>query len=139
MYRINTEAHRVGELSVAIPPLIQSVLTLFGMFFITYQLAPTLALASLAVVPFIYYSVNLYAKQIEPRLLRVRKMETTSLTMVNDAFTMLRIVVAFNRQQFEWLRFRRQGEQAVDARIRVTVGQSLFGMAVAVIAAAGTG
>jgi ABC-type transport system involved in Fe-S cluster assembly fused permease/ATPase subunit/GT2 family glycosyltransferase len=52
---------------------------------------------------------------------------------------MLRVVVAYNRQAFEWLRFRRQGEEAVRARIRVTLGQTVYGMVVAILTGVGTG
>ena len=45
---------------MAVPPLAQNVLTLVGMFWMSYRLNPTLALLSLSVVPFLYYSVGYY-------------------------------------------------------------------------------
>jgi len=44
IYRINFEAHHVGAVTVAIPALIQSVLTLVAMFIVTFAISPTLAL-----------------------------------------------------------------------------------------------
>src|SRR5438093_426083 len=49
IYRINFEAHHVGAVTVAIPALIQSALTLVAMFVITYAISPTLALLALSV------------------------------------------------------------------------------------------
>ena len=47
---------------MAIPPLVQSVLTLVGMFWISFLIDPKLALLSLTVVPFLYYSVRYYVR-----------------------------------------------------------------------------
>ncbi|HEX4862602.1 MAG TPA: ABC transporter transmembrane domain-containing protein, partial [Acidimicrobiales bacterium] len=97
MYRINFEAKTAGELSVALPPLAQSFLTLVGMFVVALRIDWLLAMVSLVVVPFVYYSIGFYGNRIEPRLIEVRNLEARSLTMVNDAMGMLRIVTAFNR------------------------------------------
>jgi ABC-type multidrug transport system fused ATPase/permease subunit len=137
MYRINFEAKTAGELSVAFPPLAQSVLTLVGMFVVAFRIDWILAMVSLVVVPFVYYSIGFYGNRIEPRLIEVRNLEARSLTMVNDAMGMLRVVTAFNRQDYEHRLFREQGVRAMDARVRITVAQTLFSVAVAVISAAG--
>ena len=106
MYRINFEAKAVGQMSVALAPLAQSVLTLVGMFLVACKIDLTLALISLVAVPFVYYSTGYYGKNVEPRLIAVRTLEARSLTMVNDAFSMLRVVTAFNRQDHEHRLFR---------------------------------
>ena len=139
MYRINFEAKAVGQMSVALPPLVQSVLMLIGMFLIVLSIDPTLALISLVVVPFVYASTNYYGKHIEPRLIDVRNLESRSLTIVNETFTMLRVICAFNRQSHEHEQFRSQGREAVDARVNITVRQTLFSLAVALSTAAGIG
>src|SRR5439155_6631378 len=100
-------------IAVAMPPLGQSVATLIGMFFITFRINPEMALLALSVVPFIYYSTGYYATRIEPRLYAVRNMEGTSLSIVHEAMAMLRVIVAFGRERFEYDRFRRQGGAAV--------------------------
>ena len=137
MYRINFEAKAVGQMSVALPPLAQSVLTLMGMFVIALRIDPALALISLVAVPFVGYSTNYYGKHIEPRLVAVRNLESRSLTIVNDTFNMLRVICAFNREDHEHRLFRQQGEQAVTARINITVRQTLFSLVVALSTAAG--
>jgi ATP-binding cassette subfamily B protein/subfamily B ATP-binding cassette protein MsbA len=138
MYRINYEARSVGAMAVAIPPLAQSVITIVGYFLIALTLDPLLALATLTVVPFIYYSTGFYAKRIEPKLVTVRGLEGISLTMVNTAMSMIHVITGFNRQSDEHRRFRRQGEWARDMRVDVTVRQTVYSMAVALITAGGT-
>ena len=138
MYRINYEARSVGAMAVAVPPLAQSLITLVGYFVIALTLDPALAFLALTVVPFIYYSTGYYAKRIEPRLVTTRGLEGLSLTMVNTAMSMIHVITSFNRQHDEHVRFRRQGERARDMRVGVTVRQTVFSMAVALITAAGT-
>jgi ATP-binding cassette subfamily B protein/subfamily B ATP-binding cassette protein MsbA len=139
IYRINFEAHHVGAVTVAIPALIQSALTLVAMFVITYAISPTLALLALSVVPFVYLSIGIYGKHIEPRLIRVRGLEGLSLSIVHEVFSRLKVVVGFNREEHEGERFWRQGDDAVRARIGVTVAQTVFNLAVGLITAIGTG
>jgi ATP-binding cassette, subfamily B, bacterial len=138
MYRINNQAAAVGSIAVAMPPLGQSVLTLLGMFVITFRINAELALIALSVVPFIYYSTGYYASRIEPRLYAVRNLEGQSLSIVHEAMAMLRVIVAFGREQHEYTRFREQGETAVRARVGVTVRQTLFSLAVNTITACGS-
>jgi ATP-binding cassette, subfamily B, bacterial len=138
MYQINNQAAAVGSITVAIPPVLTSVLTLIGMFVVTIKIEPTLALVSLSVVPFIYWSAGYYTRRIEPQLRDVRRMEGLSLTIVHEAVAMLRVIVAFGREAFEYDRFRKQGEQAVDARVRLTVRQTAFSLVVTMVTAIGT-
>jgi ABC-type multidrug transport system fused ATPase/permease subunit len=47
MYQINNQAAAVGGVTVAVPPLLQSILTLIGMFAVTLVIEPLLALLAL--------------------------------------------------------------------------------------------
>ena len=138
MYQINNQAGAVGAITVAIPPVLQSLLTLGGMFFIVFKIESTLALVSLAVVPFIYWSAGYYAKKIEPRVYNVRKLEGDSLSIVHEAMSMLRVIIAFGREGHEYKRFRAQGEEAVNARVGLTVRQTVFSLVVTMITAIGS-
>ena len=138
IYAINFQADAVARLVMAIPPLAQSILTLIGMFWISLVMDKYLALLSLVVVPFLYYSVSYYVKNIQERLLQVRGMEAESLSIIHESMSMLRVIVAFGREGYEHRRFRDQGERAIDARVNLTVRQTLFSMAVNTTTAAGT-
>jgi ATP-binding cassette, subfamily B, bacterial len=138
IYAINFQADAAARLVMAVPPLAQSALTLVGMFVVTCAINPTLALLSLTVVPFLYYSVHYYVTRIQKRLMEVKGMEGESLSIIHEAMSMLRVIVAFGREDHEHARFRRQGEQTIDARIKLTVRQTLFALAVNMTTAAGT-
>ena len=51
---------------------------------------------------------------------------------------MLRVIVSFGREPYEFKRFREQGERAVDERVKLTVRQTMFTLLVNTITAAGT-
>jgi ATP-binding cassette subfamily B protein len=138
MYQINNQADSIGAVTVSISPLVQSLVTLVGMFVVTYRINATLALLSLTIVPFVYYSAGYYARRIEPRIQEVQNLEGQSLSIIYEAMSMLRVIVAFGREHHEYRRFRTQGEEAVDARVKLTVRQTVFSLAVNTITAAGT-
>jgi ATP-binding cassette subfamily B protein len=137
IYAINNQGHAVAGVVMAAQPLIQSVITLVGMLMIVFRMNRTLALMTLAIVPFLYYSVGHYATHIRGHLRRVKRMEAMSLSIIHEAMSMLRVIVAFGRERHEHSRFRRQGEQAVAARIRLTVRQTLFSLTINTISALG--
>ena len=138
VYAVNFQAHAAAQLIMAIPPLAQSVLTLVGMIWITYHIDRTLALLALTVVPFLYYSVGYYIKHIQKRLYEVKMMEADTLSIIHEALSMLRVIVAFGRENHEYRRFRNQGERALDARVKLTVRQTLFSLGVNTTTAGGT-
>jgi ATP-binding cassette subfamily B protein len=138
IYVINSMAGAPTGLVMALLPLVQNMLTLAGMFWISYRLNANLALLSLVVVPFLYYSVGYYTTHIRERLMTVKGMEGETLSIIHEAVSMLRVIVAFGREGHEYQRFREQGKRAIGARIRVTVRQAVFSLAVNTTTAIGT-
>jgi len=138
MGRINYAAASVGNVVMAFPPMLQAFLSLIGMFTISILIQWQLALISLLVVPLLYYSAGLYGKRVIPRLERVQGLEWQSLSIVHESMAMLRVIVSFGREPYEFKRFREQGETAVDERVKLTVRQTLFTLLVNTITAAGT-
>jgi ATP-binding cassette subfamily B protein len=138
MSRINYAAASVGNVVMAFPPMLQAFLSLIGMLVISVLIEWQLALISLVVVPLLYYSAGLYGRRVTPRLERVQGLEWQSLSIVHEAMAMLRVIVSFGREPYEFKRFREQGERAVDERVKLTVRQTLFTLLVNTITAAGT-
>ena len=138
IYAINFQANAAAGIVLAIPPIVESLLRLVGLVAICLLLNWRLALLALAVTPFLWMTIRFYAKVIDPRLRRVKEMEQVSLSIIHEAISMLRVIVAFGRESHEHDRFRRQGQVAVDERVRVTVRQVLFQFAVQVITGVGT-
>jgi ABC-type multidrug transport system fused ATPase/permease subunit len=139
IYQINLHAAALGAILVAIPPILQALLSLIGMFVIVTLIDWQVAIVSLVAVPFIWYSLGVYGKRIVPRVQRVQGLEWESLSIVYEAISMLRVIVSFGRERHEFRRFRSQGEQAVEQRIRLTLSQTMFSLGVTMATALGTG
>ena len=138
IYLINNQGSAPAGLIMAIPVLAEAALTLVGMFWISFRMDWTLSLASLAVVPFLYYSVGYYATHIQGRLQRVQGLEMESLSVVHESLSMMRVIAAFGREEYEHRRFCDQTASAVTARVRLTVHQTIFSLAVNMITAVGS-
>jgi ABC-type multidrug transport system fused ATPase/permease subunit len=138
IYMINSQGDAPAGLILTIPMLAESALTLLGMFWICYRMDWELSLISLAVVPFLYYSVGYYAAHIQPRLEKVMGLEMESLSVIHESLSMMRVIVAFGREDHEHWRFRQQTNKAVAARVNVTVRQTLFSLVVNMITAVGS-
>lgn len=138
IYAVNFQADAVPGLVMVVPVMLESVVTLVGMFWITYKMDHTLALLSLAVAPLLYYSVGYYIKHIQTRLMEVKLIEGEVLSIIHEGMSMLRVIVAFGRELHELARFRVQSERAVNARVKLTVRQTLFSLVVNMTTAVGT-
>ena len=109
IYIINSLAGAPGSVMMSGLPFAQNVLTLVGMFWVSYRLNPTLALLSLSIVPFLYYSVGYYSRHIRQRLFTSRGWRARRSSIIHEAMSMLRVIVAFGREDHEHARFREQG------------------------------
>jgi ABC-type multidrug transport system fused ATPase/permease subunit len=107
------------------------------MFAIAILIDWQIAVFAMVVLPFLVWSFGLYGKRIVPRLQKVQRLEWESLSIVNEAMAMMRVIVSFGRERYEHERFRRQGQTAVDERVKLTVSQSLYTLGVQTITAAG--
>jgi ATP-binding cassette subfamily B protein len=137
MSQINLQAAAVGNVIMVIPPLVEAGLTLVGMFAIALLLDWEIAVFAMVILPLLVWSFGLYGKRIVPRLQRVQALEWQSLSIVNEAMAMMRVIVSFGREDHEHKRFREQGQTAVDERVKLTVSQSLYTLGVQTITAAG--
>lgn len=138
IYMINSQGDAPSGLIMTIPMLAESALTLVGMFWISFKIDWELSLVSLAVVPFLYYSVGYYATHIQDRLQGVRNLESESLAVIHESLSMMRVIVSFGREEHEYRRFRQQTSNAVAARVQVTVRQTIFSLVVNMITAVGS-
>ncbi len=138
IFAINSQGDSVSRLIMMVPPVAQSALSLTGMAVICWNMDRQLTMIALASAPLLWATTSYYMKHVHSRTMDVRMMEEESLSIVHEAVTMLRVIVAFGREKFELRRFRDQAEKAVDARVDLTVRQALFTLIINAITGAGT-
>lgn len=138
IYVVNSFGDAVPQFLMVIPGLVRNVFTLIGMLWISLWLDWQLALLALTVVPFLYYSVGYYVKHIQEQLYGVKALEGESLSIIHEALAMIRVIVTFGGEARAYRRFRSQSEVANAARLRLTVKQTLFSLAVETTTAIGS-
>jgi ATP-binding cassette, subfamily B, bacterial len=138
MYRLSQQTSSLGQIVVTVPPIVQSLLTAFGMLTVALFLDWQLALLAAVMIPLVMYSTRYYARRILPRLYDVRQLEMTSQSIMYEGLAMIRVIMAFGRERDQVARWREQAWRANEARISVTLRQTLFGVAVALITGIGT-
>ena len=137
MNKVNQAPQGLGDFVSAAAPIVQSAVTLLGMFVVAVLIDWQVALA-LAIVPLLYYQISVYSKRVIPRLRAVGQLEMNVMSITHETMQMLRLIVGYGREQHEYRRFRDQAQIANRERMKVTIHQTLFSIGVNVATAAGT-
>jgi len=139
VYRVDVDAYSIENLLIGGFPLLTSMATLIVMFAILLKLDVTVALLSLAVVPFLYLSIRYYISTLLNREERVKELESTLVERLYETFSLIRLVKSFARESHETARYAAAGDRTMDARIGLTWNQSVFSVVVSAITIIGTG
>ena len=139
VYRVDVDAYAIENLAMSgIFPLATSVITLVVMFGVLASLDLTVALLSLAVVPFLFLCLQYYASTLSTREERVKELESNLISRLYETFSAIRLVKSFAREAYESARYADAGNATMRARIGVTWEQALFGLVVGTITILGT-
>jgi ATP-binding cassette subfamily B protein/subfamily B ATP-binding cassette protein MsbA len=139
VYRIDVDAYAIENLVMSgLLPLAMSVITLVVMFVILLQLDATVALLSLATVPFLYLCLRYYMRTLINRTERVKELESSLVQRLYEVFSAMRLVKSFAREPYEARRYTEFGQQVMRARISITWQEAVFTAVVATITIVGT-
>src|SRR5439155_5325027 len=98
VYRIDVDAYAIENLLIGGFPLVTSVTTLVVMFVILFKKDVTVALLSLAVMPFLYVSIRYYMTTLLSREERVKELESKLVQRLYETFSAMRLVKSFARE-----------------------------------------
>jgi ATP-binding cassette subfamily B protein/subfamily B ATP-binding cassette protein MsbA len=138
VYRVDVDTYSIENLLIGGFPLVTSVATLVVMFALLLKLDVTVALLSLAVVPFLYLCIRYYISTLLNREEAVKELESKLVERLYETFSAIKLVKSFAREYHETGRYKRAGDRTMDARIALTWQQSLFSLGVAAITIVGT-
>ena len=139
IYRIQYDAPSIQWLTIhGVIPLLTSVITLLSMIYVAACLDWQLALVAMSVIPFLMAIPKIYDCRMRGQYTSVKELESSSLGIVHEVLTALRVVKAFGREDHEQERFVAQSSAGMGARIRLAFAESAFGLLSNVITAIGT-
>jgi ATP-binding cassette subfamily B protein/subfamily B ATP-binding cassette protein MsbA len=117
--------------------ILSSVLTLIITLVLMFRMNPTLAFVSLAVIPFLWGSIFLFAKKIRNESARLQQEESDVLSRAQEGLTSIRIVHAFGREEFEVQEFEKEARHSYDANLQLTLTNVFSSLVVGLVTAIG--
>jgi len=139
IYHIENDSYCVESLTLGgVLPLASSAVTLGAMFVVLLQINWQVALLSLIVVPFLLWVNRHYSERIVDRSEHVKNLEAGLINLFHEVFTSIRVVKAFGREPHEQQRFKDQGSTTLDARIKLTMQESLYAAMINVVTTGAT-
>jgi ABC-type multidrug transport system fused ATPase/permease subunit len=139
IYHIENDSYCVESLTVSgILPLAGAAVTLASMFVVLLQIDWQVALMSLVVVPLLLWVNRYYSNRIVESAERVKNMEAGVIDFFHEVFSSVRVIKAFARESHEQRRFKEKGTATLDARIDLTLQESLFAAMINVVTTGGT-
>ncbi len=139
VYRLESDAYSINDLVIGgVFPLLTSILMLGLMFLVLLRMDVTLALLSLAVLPFLYVCLRYYTQRMLNRAEHVKELESKLLGRAYEILSSIRIVKSFAREPHELNRFMTTGAATMNARLRLTWQESTFSVMVTAITMSGT-
>ncbi|MFM7207877.1 MAG: ABC transporter ATP-binding protein [Planctomycetaceae bacterium] len=130
IYVITTQGGAVADLLMSLPSVIQSAIMLAGMLVVLCGMHWSLAAISLVVIPALFFASKWYATRMRQRIRETKELEGEALSVIHEAMSMMRVIVAFCRQKLEHKRYIDAAQQAMDARLAVTLRQTLFSLVI---------
>ena len=139
IYHIENDSYCVESLTLSGAfPLMSAAVTLGSMFIVLLRINYQVALMSLVVVPFLLWVNRYYSERIVERSEKVKEMESGVINFFHEVFTSIRVIKAFVRESHEQQRFKEKGTTTLDARIKLTLQESLFAAMINVVTTGGT-
>jgi ATP-binding cassette, subfamily B, bacterial len=139
VYRVDVDAYAIENLVMSgLLPLATAVITLVVMFVILLRMDVTVALLSLATVPFLYLCLRYYMRTLVSRTEKVKELESGLIQHLYEVFSSMRLIKSFAREPYEVQRYTSMGQKVMRARIDITWQEALFSAVVSTIIILGT-
>jgi len=139
VYRIQYDAPAISHVAVrGVTPLITAGVTLAAMIYITARIDLELALIALAVSPILFVLAGISRRVARPRWRHVKRLESSSMSVVHEVLGNLRVVKGFGQEDREQQRFVDASSSSLNARMKVSAVEGLAGSLIALTTAIGT-
>jgi ATP-binding cassette, subfamily B, bacterial len=138
IYRIQYDALAVQWITTdSIIPLVTAVVTLLGMFYITALIDLQLALVALTISPVLFLILRTYGQRLRRGWRGQKKLESSTLSVVQETLGGIRVVKAFGQEDRERERFTGRASETLRARVRLAFHEGGLGLTVGLVTAAG--
>ena len=137
--RVTGDANAVGDMfATSVGRVVQEAVLLVGMLVITFWLDPLLALAWLAMVPFLALVAFRFRARIKTAARKQRAQEGEIASVANEALSAMAVVKAYGSESFELERVQERSEQRMRLGMEASRLQAHFNSLVGLLSAVGT-
>jgi ATP-binding cassette, subfamily B, bacterial len=138
-YRMMWDANAISTIAIdSLVPIVLAAITAVAMLVIILTLNLQIGLVAIVIIPALYLSNRSYRRRIRPGYGRVKILESSALAVVQEVLTSLRVVKAFGMEDREHGRFVTRASEGVQARLRLTVSDGVYGVLNTGLVALGT-
>jgi ATP-binding cassette, subfamily B, bacterial len=138
MYRIQYDAEAMQHIVESLIPFVAAFTMLVSAIWVTALIDAQLALIAVAVIPVLFVLSRVYTRRVRRRYHDLKELESSALGVLQDVLTAMRVVKAFGKEKDEHARYVRRSGETVQARVRLSLTEATFGLAVNVAIAIGT-
>lgn len=139
VFRIQYDAECLQHVLIdGIIPLVSALLTAVAVVAVTAWLNWQLALVSLVICPVLYLLTTRFGRRLRGRWYDVKDIESSAMSVVQEALSAGRIVKAFGQEANEERRFLHRASRRLKGQLDIAWLQSKFDLAIGVTVAAGT-
>jgi ATP-binding cassette subfamily B protein len=138
-YRIQSDAAAIRYIAIdGVIPFVTASFTLLSTLYIIFQLDWQLTLVALAVSPVLFLLSQAYRRCFRRQWREIKQLESSVLSVVQEALAAVRVVKAFGQEDREQERFVDHSSEGMRARIRLILAESSFSLLTGLTTAAGT-
>jgi ATP-binding cassette subfamily B protein len=139
LYRIQYDAPAIQYVAIdGVIPFVTAGITVLGMIYVTSRIDAQLALVALTIAPLLFGVLLVYRRSLRERARRVKRLESSALSVVHEVLAALRVVKAFAQEDREHARFASQADHGLRERLRLTLAEGGFALLVGLLTAGGT-
>src|ERR1700722_5740918 len=139
MLRITGDSFAVQTMLMnGLLPIISAVVLLAGVLVILFPLAPTLALLSISVVPFLFLLIGFFNRRIAHIATEMRDADSHVYSIIQWAMSSIKVVQAFTREEEEHSRFMGASRTYLGFTLKLYNWQTLYSGIVNTLIAVGT-
>jgi ATP-binding cassette subfamily B protein len=138
-YRIQYDAPSIQYIAVyGITPFLTAGVTLVGMVAVTASIDWQLAVIALAITPILFGLTWASRTTLRPGWRRTKKLDSSAMSIVQEALAALRVVKAFGQEEREQSRFVSRSRDGMRARVRLAAVEGAFAFAIGATTAVGS-
>lgn len=138
-YRIQHDAPAIQYIFIqGVLPLLTSVLTFAGMFYVVARIDRMIAIVALVLSPALMFAASRSGHRVRKAWKGVKKLDSSAMLLMNEALASIRVVKAFNTEDFEDSRFRLRSRQRMKEQVRLASIQAGYHLLISIAIAGGS-